>query len=462
MRTASLVALVRRDLARGRGALVGAVLGLVAGVAALVFFVALGLGVRRALFGNVFALDRVELEPRSDEPGLLTVLVGGGAAPVIDEATLETLRRTAGVARVFPKLRFAFPAMARGGKSVLGHDFTIGEVLGDGIDPALVGTDRTGTIPFEDPMRHPGAACTTNAPCKDDEACDRPNGAAFGVCLAPVPVLVSPYLVELFDRAIAPAHHLPPVARAAIEQANGVIFDVKIGESYLGRSKLAPPRTVRARIVGLSSHALDLGATMPLETVRRWNAELAGETSTHAFSSVLVEVDDASKLSSVVAAAEKLGLQPHDTRARDVAVLVSVIVALLSLVGVALLAVAASNIAQTFHRWATERRAEIALYRALGATRLDVQAWLLTVAAVVGATAGVVGVVVARTLAAFADRLARANLPDFPFKPTTFFAFPFALFAAGVAFAVVFALLGAIGPSRKAARTDPVRALAAG
>ena len=109
MRASSLGALVGRDLRRGRGALVSAVLGLAAGIAALVFFVALGLGVRRALFGNVFALDRIELEPRAEEPGTLGVLLGAGT-PTIDEATLARLRVTPGVTHVYPKLRFAFPA----------------------------------------------------------------------------------------------------------------------------------------------------------------------------------------------------------------------------------------------------------------------------------------------------------------------------------------------------------------
>jgi ABC-type antimicrobial peptide transport system permease subunit len=51
------------------------------------------------------------------------------------------------------------------------------------------------------------------------------------------------------------------------------------------------------------------------------------------------------------------------------------------------------------------------------------------------------------------------DLPDFPFKPESFFVFPAWLWLAGIGFAALFAGLGAAGPARRAARTDPAQAL---
>src|SRR6202012_5780337 len=82
VRLASLLDLVRRDLGRTRGALVTSGFGIAAGTAALVFFLALGLGVRAVLLGEVFPIDQVELEPpKGKDPGLLGLLLGGGAGP---------------------------------------------------------------------------------------------------------------------------------------------------------------------------------------------------------------------------------------------------------------------------------------------------------------------------------------------------------------------------------------------
>src|SRR5207302_10847084 len=89
----SLWTLIRRDLTRARGALVTSGFGIAAGTGALVFFLALGLGVRSVLLGEVFPIDQIELEPpKGDDPGLLGALVGVGAdAPGIDDAELAKL-----------------------------------------------------------------------------------------------------------------------------------------------------------------------------------------------------------------------------------------------------------------------------------------------------------------------------------------------------------------------------------
>jgi ABC-type antimicrobial peptide transport system permease subunit len=63
-------------------------------------------------------------------------------------------------------------------------------------------------------------------------------------------------------------------------------------------------------------------------------------------------------------------------------------------------------------------------------------------------------------LSKVADHLAATRLPDFPFKPDSFFSFPWWLIVAGLVFASLFAALGAVGPARRAGKVDPAAALA--
>jgi len=65
-----------------------------------------------------------------------------------------------------------------------------------------------------------------------------------------------------------------------------------------------------------------------------------------------------------------------------------------------------------------------------------------------------------KALAMALDAYDRALAADFPFKPSTFFDFPWWLPPASIAFAALFAILGAWGPARRAARLSPAGALA--
>jgi len=458
MRPAALSTMVRSELRRTRGPLVTAGVGIALGVAALVFFLALGLGARSVLLGQVFPIDQVELEPKQESVGLISLLGGAHEPAGIDPPTLERLKAEAGVREVYPKLRFRFPSMARGGKEIFGTELGTHEMVGDGIDPALVaGPDAPKG--FSDPLAQPGARCATDADCSGDDYCERPSGSEAGQCSAPVPALVSRYLVELFDHAVAPAHGLPPVAETLVGRAQGVIFTMTLGRSLLGVARHGSERSVKIRVVGMSSKAIDLGVTLPVEVVRRWNREYAGDKAAERYSSVVVRVGDAGDTGHVIATGASLGLVPHDTRARDVSVLISGVLALLMLVAGVVLLVAALNIAHTFRMLVAEREHEIGLYRALGASAGDMQGWLLTLALVVGAAAGLLGTLVARGGGLIADWRAAKDLPDFPFKPDSFFAFPPWLWIVGVGFAMLCAVLGALGPARRASRTDPALAL---
>jgi len=461
MKLASLRLLIRRDLGRTRGALFTSGFGIAAGTAALIFFLALGLGVRAVLLGSVFPIDQVELEPpKAQDPGLLGLLFGKSAPPGIEPSVIDGIQRIPGVTAVYPKLRFAFPSSGRGGKEIIGYDVGSSELIGDGIDPLLVGGEGAPRLafPFEDPLDHAGPSCADDGGCAAPKYCERPSGAAEGRCSAPVPALVSRYLIEIFDKSIAPAHHLPPIGETLVARAEGVTFSLRLGESLLGRAREGSPRTARVRVVGVSRKAIDLGITLPLPVVKRWNREYGGAAAADRFSSAMVLVKDASAMTAALDQGKASGLEPKDTRARDVSVLITSVMALLSLVAFVILVVSASNIAYTFRVLVTERRVEIALYRAVGATAADMRAFILALALVVGLSAGAVGVLTARIAALIVDVVAAKKLPDFPFKPATFFAFPGWLWAAGLGFAALFAMLGAFGPARRAARVAPAAA----
>ena len=459
MKLASLWQLVRRDLSRTRGPLFQSGFGIAAGTAALIFFLALGLGVRAVLLGEVFPIDQIELEPpKEQDPGLIGLILGGGTPAGVPEADAARLAALPGVAGVYPKLRFAFPSSGRGGKEIFGHDVGTSELVGDGIEPALVQRDTFGEA-FSDPLAHPGPACADDGGCPASQYCERPGNAAQGQCSDPVPALVSRYLVEIFDKSIAPAHGLPPVGESIVARAQAVTFTMRLGESLLGRAKSGAPRTVKVRVVGVSRRAIDLGVTMPLSVVRRFNREFAGAAAADRYSGVLVQVKSPDVSSSVIAEGAALGLVPKDTRARDVSVLIAGVTGLLTLIAAVILIVSASNIAYTFRVLVTERRAEVALYRAVGATAGDVRAWMLALATVVGVLGGAAGLIIARVAAVAADVLAARKLPDFPFKPASFFAFPLWLAGVGLGFAALFAVLGAYGPARRAAKVEPAAAL---
>jgi putative ABC transport system permease protein len=97
--------------------------------------------------------------------------------------------------------------------------------------------------------------------------------------------------------------------------------------------------------------------------------------------------------------------------------------------------------------------------RAVGATRSDVAAVVLVEAAATGLAGGLLGIGLARGAAALLDWLASTGLPDFPFKPASFFDFHAGHLALGLGVALLAALLGAFLPARAAARLEPAKAL---
>lgn len=454
MTVRGLWASVGEDLRRHWRHLGAGGLGIAMSIAALTFFLALGLGVRDVLLGEVFSLDRIEVHRPGKDLNLLAVKVSLGKDTIDDEVVAE-LAGLEGVAEVFPKMRLMTPAMASGGESLIGQGMQT-ELVADGIDPALV-SDEIGDA-FHDPRSESpdlGRPCGAADPCPDDLICAGASRFRPGICREEIPVIVSQHMVELYNGAFRRAYRLPKVNPGALR---GLGLDVRFGASSLrpSRARVVDERLV---LVGFSDTAIPLGVTMPLGFVRRLNRELGPRGSGEGFHSAVVELESQQAAASVIREAEALGLEVTDGGARRAALVMNGLLATVSLVGLVILTISAIHVLHVFTLLGLIRRREIAVMRAVGASRSDVRLLFLTEAAVVGTAAGGLGLLAATVLAWAAGRGLDSFVPDFPFKPETFFSFEPWIVVCAVGIAVLACVLGALAPALRATSSDPAEIL---
>src|SRR6201999_2559025 len=106
----------------------------------------------------------------------------------------------------------------------------------------------------------------------------------------------------------------------------------------------------------------------------------------------------------------------------------------------------------------SERKREIGIMRAVGATEADVQAIVLGEAAVIGVVGGLLGIGLAVGIGTAWNFYAASNIPRFPFKPDSWFEFKSWIWAGGLAFSTLGCILGGYLPARRAAKMEPAQA----
>ncbi|MFV2074254.1 MAG: FtsX-like permease family protein, partial [Thermoanaerobaculales bacterium] len=403
---------------------------------------------------QIFPTEFIEVAPRSVDLDLFALRLDLGR-DTLDAAAIEDLAEIPGVDAVFPKMRLMVPALASGGTSLFGAGMQT-EIVADGIDPGLVSAD-IGAAFHEVVRKGRGSEpCSRDRECGEGSYCDRWSNPGEGVCRPFIPVLISPFVVELYNGAFRRAYRMPKINPDALR---GLKFEMVFGASTIRPSAAGAIRE-RMQLVGVSDKAIPLGVTLPLGEIRRINAALASAEASERFHSAVLEVGSKERLAGVVEAAEALNLEVRDRGARRAALVTAVVMLVVALVGIAVVVVATAHIMHVFFLVVMMRRREIGLLRAVGARRGDIRALLLAEGATVGFGAGAVGVLAARAAGHFADQLAAGRVPDFPFKPDSFFDFSPWIVGSALALAVTACALGALAPAARAAAGDPSDALA--
>jgi ABC-type antimicrobial peptide transport system permease subunit len=290
------------------------------------------------------------------------------------------------------------------------------------------------------------------------------------MCKHRVPVVLSATVVELYNNQFAKSHGMPMADKDLVNlliQTRGLSamrFSIGLGNTTIsGGSRVTNkrPRRIEAVIVGVSKRAMPVGVTVPIQYVERWNKEYMGPEAAAAYSAIIVTLKDQKMLAPFSQwLVDEQGLRLDDNLGERFATVIFVIRLLFLIISVAILVIAVINIGHNFFIQVSERRREIGIMRAVGATEGDVQLIVLGEAAVIGIVGGLLGIGLALGIGTAWNAYADSNIPRFPFKPASWFEFKTWIWGSALGFSTLFCILGGYLPARRAAKMEPAQALA--
>lgn len=426
MRLAKILRLIIQNIRRNSGHFSMSAIGIIIGIASLSFFVALRNGVKVWIHSeDILPLNKIEIVPKksnlNDQRPKDTLF------EPLNDAAVQKMRARPEVVAAYPKMKFAFPGLARGGQSLFGQDIQI-EFIGDGIDPKLVADEKiTKPLGFRDywGTENPRKDCKVDAECPQGSICNQYSHScsecrldgdcaaghyceprikmclplykcwpkdpftrkqdgtyltdktgkrqrkrtkhedcwavsnrfrcdfqtqrctnhclsdaqcgkfyycdkeATQTCYRAVPALVSRYIIEMYNGNIAPGRNWPKINDFVASQFFGMVFTAAIGDSVMGAGR----KNVRVRkiqLVGISRKAINLGVTVPIGYVKRWNRAFAlrdGSTKRilpseefkyKTYSSVVIWVRSKSDVSRFTHFVQTLGFTQQDSAAEMV------------------------------------------------------------------------------------------------------------------------------------------------
>ena len=309
-----------------------------------------------------------------------------------------------------------------------------------------------------DPAVHRTGTCPTGTYCATFGLTDH-----HGACEAPIPVVLSPLLTELYNSVASSAFHLPTFKD--LSMLKGLEFFILYGESYfVGQERRGKQVIKQAKIAGFSPEAIDLGVTMPITYVEQANARMRGRKASKRITSLLVKTRSNEMVPQVVRKLADYGLVPTPKyqatkRMADVLFILALVFAAVALI---VLIVSAGGIAHVLLMLVNEKAVELALFRSLGATRNAIRGLVLLQGAAIGVMGGLTGIAVAWIVARIADTVLIKYFAFLPSAPQTLFTFAPWILILGMTAAVIASLAGGAVPAERACRIDPARTLSKG
>jgi putative ABC transport system permease protein len=436
--------------------------GISVGVASLVAMLSLGTGLQQlftrrleksGLFNTIVVSSRREMRGmRRDEQANGT---NAAESRVLDEPARQEMEKLPNVAEAYPDIRFQ-------------TEFR-----------------------FED-KPHLTIVSALPQSAKSNDAFDGMQGDFFSSDTAPEAILQKSFAEELLGKTPplgAPEPNVADLAKPLLGKELTMVYpqreasvqpplrpsDAASSENIAGASYSVISREQKLRIVGVSD--LDpesmRGPTrgklfIPLKLAENLHVAQAADLRdiSHSgtepvYGSLSVRVKDPSQVKGVEDAIKSMGFSTFSIldASRSLQQVFKVLFAFLGIFGSLALTVASIGIVNTLVMAILERRREIGIMKAIGASDADVKKLFFAEAGAMGILGGIVGVVFGWAIGQVINFGTNIYLKRQSIPTEHFWAVPWWLAVFAVVFAVIVSLISGLYPAGRAARLDPVQAL---
>jgi putative ABC transport system permease protein len=213
----------------------------------------------------------------------------------------------------------------------------------------------------------------------------------------------------------------------------------------------------RARVFLPLKLAQDLRVMQPSDL----RDSMRGFSKQPSYSTVSVRVKNPKNVEAVEQAIKKLGFNTFSIldATRSLRQFFAILDGFLLIFGSLALAVASIGIVNTLVMAILERRREIGIMKAIGASDDDVKKLFFAEAGAMGVLGGFVGVALGWSIGHVINLGTNIYLKRQSLPPENFWSVPWWLVAAAIVFAFVVSLVSGLYPAARAARLDPVQAL---
>jgi putative ABC transport system permease protein len=429
------------------------------GVASLVAMLSLGIGlqqlasrrlVKSGLFDTIIVSSRREMrgmDRQEERNGPIF-----GESRILDEAARQEIEHMPNVSEAYPDIRFATE------------------------------------LRFDD-KPHLTMVAALPPSARSNDAFDGMQGSFFSSDSAPEAILQKSFAEELLGKTPPLGAQEPNVAelaqpllgkelvmqfaqRGAAPNTTG--GDVETGD-IAGASYSVVSREQKLKIVGVSDLdpesmrgptrakvflplklAEDLHVMLPTDL-----REISHASDQPVYSSISVRVKNPAKIQAVEDAIKKMGFTTFSIAdaSRGLRQFFGVLYSFLGIFGSLALIVASIGIVNTLVMAILERRREIGIMKAIGASDGDVRRLFFAEAGAMGVLGGILGVLLGWAIGQAINFGTNIYLKRQSLPPEHFWAVPWWLVAFAIGFAFVVSLVSGLYPAGRAAKLDPVQAL---
>jgi putative ABC transport system permease protein len=428
-------------------------IGISVGVASLVAMLSLGIGLQQlasrrlqksGLFDTVVATSRRDLrnfrEQREDGPP-------PAESPSLDESARQKIAQIPGVVEAYPDIRFVTDVRFDGKPHlamVAGIPFSAknNNDAFDGMQGSFFSSDAGPEVILQKPFAEELLGITP-----------KPGTDNTSIAELAKPLLGKELTMRYAERTSSPSS-------SAVGQSDSAAYSVVSRERVLkivGLTDLDPDSirgTARARVF------LPLKLAQELHVLQS-NLRDTSANDLPSYTSLSVRVQNPNRVPAVEDAIKKMGFGAFSIvdATRSMRQFFAVLDGFLAIFGSLALAVASIGIVNTLVMAILERRREIGIMKALGASDADVRGLFFAEAGAMGLVGGAVGVTLGWTIGRLINFGMNIYLERQHFPSAQIWSVPPWLVLSAIAFSIVVSLLSGLYPASRAARLDPVQAL---